>query len=164
MVGSVLYFKKTTSIISRLIAKLTSSEFTHVGLIVAYDDLTRVATIIESNRFVETRLSMIQLDDSHVVYTTKMTEDVRNRVVEFAYESLGAKYDYFQIFGLFLSLLFKKERHALFNSSNKMICSELIDRSYYRAGVPRKNSINIGNVTPQELIELYSLKSVRKGF
>jgi uncharacterized protein YycO len=164
MVGSVLFFKKTTSIISRLIAKLTKSEFTHVGLIVAYDELTGVATIIESDRFVSTRMSIIQLDNNHVVYSTSMTEDVRDRVVEFAFESLGARYDYFQIFGLFLSLLFKRERHALFNSSNKMICSELIDRSYYRAGVARKNSINIGNTTPQELIELYSLKSVRKGF
>lgn len=164
MIGNVLFFKKTTSFVSKVIANMTKSEFTHVALIVAYDEMTNVATIIESDRFVSTRMTHIQLDETHVVYTAEnMTEEMRERVVKFALQSIGTKYDYFQIFGLFLSLIFKGDRHVIFNSSNKMICSELIDLAYYRAGIHRSNTDNIGNITPQELIEAYKLRDVRKG-
>lgn len=162
MIGDIIFFKKRNSLISRVIANITTSEFTHVGLIVAYDDMTRVVTIIESNRFIKTRLTRIQLDENHVVYSTgNKTKEVQDRILKYAYEAVGTKYDYLQLLGLFLSLLFKGERY--FNSSNKFICSELIDLSYYKAGVERKHSMNIGNVTPQELLEVYELKDIRKG-
>ncbi|MFS0905812.1 hypothetical protein AB3N02_22575 [Priestia aryabhattai] len=163
MIGNVLFFKRTTSIISRVIANITNGEYTHVGLIVAYDEMTGIATIIESDRFVSTRLTRVQLNENHAIFATEMTEEQRNLVIKFAFKSLGEKYDYLQVFGLFLSLLFKKERYAFFNSSNKLICSELIDLSYYKAGVPRKNQNNIGNITPVELFEVYELHDVRKG-
>lgn len=161
MIGNVLFFKKNNSFISRMIAKLTRSEFTHVGLIVAYDEMTRVATIIESNRFIKTRLSRIQLDKQHVVYSTGvMTNEMRNNVVKFAYKELGTKYDYFQILGILISLLFKKKRISYFDSRNKLICSELIDLAYCKAGVPRRNIYPIGNISPQELLEVYDLKRI----
>lgn len=154
-----MFFKRTNSFISRVIANITNSEFTHVGLIIAYDDITKVATIIESNRFIETRLSRIQLDENHVVYSTgTKTKEMQDKILKYAYEAVGTGYDYFQILGLFLSLIFKGER--LFNSLNKFICSELIDLAYYKAGVQRKHSYNVGNVTPQELLEVYDLKEI----
>lgn len=164
MIGNILFFKKTTSFVSRIIANITKSEFTHVGLIVGYDDMTGVATIIEADRFVATRLTHVQLDETHVVYSTEdMTEEMRERIVKYSMKSIGIKYDYLQAFGLFLSLVFKGNRHAVFNSSNKLICSELIDLAYYKSGVPRINTDNIGNITPQELVEAYKLRDVRKG-
>lgn len=163
MIGDVVFFKKDNSLISKVIANITKSEFTHVGLIVAYDEKTKIATIIESNRFVETRLTRVQLDSNHVVYTTgDKPREVQDRILKFAYEQVGKKYDYLQILGLFLSLLLKGERYVVFNSSNKLICSELIDLAYYKAGVKRKTNISIGDVTPQELLKVYDFEEIEK--
>lgn len=156
-----MFFKNDNSIISRIIANVTKSKWTHVGLIVDYDESTGMATIIESNRFITTRVTTTEIDTTHVVFSTAMTEEVKQRVVEYAFKQLGTKYDYLQILGLFISLVFKGDRLALFNSSNKLICSELIDISYYKAGVVRKNDDNIGNVTPSELLEVYELKEIK---
>lgn len=164
MIGDVLFFKKSNTFISNLIARITRSEYTHVGLISSYDEMTGVATIIESNRFIKTKISRIQLDDTHLIFSISgISESQRNLVVKYAYNRIGSEYDYFQILGLFLSLVLKGERKPIFNSSNKIICSELIDMSFYESGIHRKNTINIGNITPQELIECYELKDVRKG-
>jgi hypothetical protein len=162
MIGDVVFFRKDSSFISRMIAFMTKSDYSHVGIIVAYDELTGLATIIESDRFVNTRINRLQIDDEkHVVYTTgnKSKEQV-DRIIKFAHEALGAKYDYFQILGLFLSLLSKGDRY--FNSANRYICSELIDLAYYKAGVKRLTDMNIGNISPQELLEVYEFR-VRKG-
>lgn len=164
MIGDVVFFMKTNSLVSRVIANITKSDFTHVGLIVAHDEMTGVATIIESNRFIETRINRIQLSDIHMVYSTGIKpKEVEDRILKYAHSKIGAKYDYFQILGLFLSLLFKGERRAIFNSTNKLICSELIDLAYYKSGIERKHNVNIGNITPQELLEVYDLKDIRKG-
>jgi Permuted papain-like amidase enzyme, YaeF/YiiX, C92 family len=158
MVGDVIFFKKSTSLISRLIAFLTSSNYTHVGLIVEYDETTGIVTIIESDRFVNTRLNTFLIDEKkHVVYTTgEKTEEQLDRIMKFAFDSIGKKYDYFQIIGLMLSEITKGGRY--FNNSNRFICSELIDLAYYSAGVERLTNYNLGNVTPQELISCYNFR------
>jgi len=161
MIGNVVFFKKTDSLISKMIAKVTKSDYTHVALIVGYDELTRVATIIESDRFSKTRLSRIQLNEEHVVYTTGyQPKEVTDKIIRYAHQQIGMNYDYLQLVGIFLSLVFKRKRDAYFNSANKMICSELIDLAYYKAGVKRNNYDSIGNVTPQELFEVYDLQQV----
>lgn len=164
MIGDVIFFRKDDTLISRIIAHITNSEYTHVGLIVAYDELTQYATIIESNRFVDTRIVILKLDkERHVVYTTgDKPKEQTERILKYAYEAIGTKYDYLQIIGMFLSLLFKCRRDRLFNSKNKLICSEFIDIAYFKAGVKRNGSRKLGDVTPQELFEVYDFK-VRKG-
>jgi uncharacterized protein YycO len=161
VIGNVIFFKKDNSFISKIIANISKSDYTHVALIIGYDELTGVATIIESNRFVTTRITTTVINEDHVVYSTAMTEEMRKRVVEYAFKQLGTKYDYLQILGLFISLIFKGDRFAFFNSSNKFICSELIDLAFYKAGVKRKNDFNIGNITPQELLVVYELKELK---
>jgi hypothetical protein len=164
MVGDVVFFRKTNSFVSRIIAYVSKSEYTHVGLIVNHDEVTGITTIIEVDRFVKTKESKIQLSNDHILYSIPVKSDeMISRILEYAYRNIGTKYDYIQIFGLALSLLFNGERHPIFNSANKLICSELIDLSYYKAGVERKNTLNIGNVTPQELLGVYELKEVTKG-
>lgn len=163
MIGDVLFFKKTDTFISKLIAKITRSEFTHVALIVAFDNKTNVATIIESERFIRTRESRVQLGERHVIYSLQNADkDMRCRIVRNARKHIGKKYDWTLILGILASVLFKWNR-SYFNRANKLICSELIDLAYYKAGVPRDNNLNIGSITPQELLEVYSLKDVRKG-
>lgn len=164
MIGDVIFFKKERSFISRIIAFMTKSEYSHVGLIVAYDELNNYATIIESNRFVDTRITILKLNEEHhVVYTTgEKPQEQIDRILKYAYGAIGTKYDYMQIFGLFIALLFKTKKHRWFNSRNKLICSEFIDLAYYKAGVKRNDSIKLGDVTPQELLEVYDFR-IRKG-
>lgn len=161
LIGNVLFFKKTDSLISRVIAKVTKSEFTHVGLIVSFDKSTNIATIIESDRLVRTRLSIIQLTDEHAVYSVELTDKQREDILKFAHNSIGEKYDYLLAIGILISSIFKGARQY-FNNSNRLICSELIDLAYYKSGVKRKNENHIGDVTPQELIDLYGLKEIGK--
>lgn len=164
MIGDVIFFKKTNSFISEVIANITKSDFTHVGLIVAVDKPTGDVIIIESNRFIRTRLERIKLNDEfHAIYSIGYkSQETEKRIVHYAYEALSIRYDYFQILGLFLSLLFKGDRYAMFNSQNKLICSELIDIVYVKSGIKRKNMENLGNVTPQDLLDLYSFTMIEK--
>src|SRR5690606_29684225 len=100
MIGDVIFFKKERSFISRIIAFMTKSEYSHVGLIVAYDELNNYATIIESNRFVDTRITILKLNEEHhVVYTTgEKPQEQIDRILKYAYGAIGTKYDYMQIF------------------------------------------------------------------
>lgn len=165
MIGDIVFFRKDkTSFISRLIAKITRSEFTHVGLIIGYDKDNNIAKIVESNRFVNTRIDTIELNKcKHVIYTTaeEKTQEQIYMIMKIAYDYVGVKYDYCQVIGLFLSLLLKRRKNALFNSKNKLICSELIDVIYYKVGIKRNNVYSLGNVTPQDLFEVYDLR-IRK--
>lgn len=147
-----------------MIAKFTKSKYTHVGLIVAHDDLTGETTIIEADRFIKTGLNQITLDDKvHVVFTTgEKSVEIKERIVKSAMEKIGTGYDYMQILGLFISLILKGSRYEIFDNSNRMICSELIDIAYLKAGVKRKNMDNLGNVTPQELLESYSFRMIER--
>lgn len=165
MIGDVIFFKKNeSSFISRIIAKLTDGEYTHVGIIVNYNELINEVVIIESDRFVNTRLNRITLDENlHTIYTVHgKTDEQSERILEYAFDALGTKYDYLQILGLFISLLFKRRRYALFNSRNKLTCSELIDTVYYKSGIKRNGINNLNNVTPIELLEVYDFR-IRKG-
>jgi len=164
MVGDILFFRKTNSWISKIISNLTKGEYTHVGLIISYDEPTGVATIIESNRFIQTRIITIVIDDSYSIFSTgDKPESQRDMIIKYAHDSLGTKYDYLHIIGLAISLLFKGERLKFFNIKNRIICSELIDLAYFKAGVKRNHNVNLGNITPIELLEVYDLKEIRKG-
>lgn len=158
VIGDILFFKKSNNFISNAIASITKSDYTHVGIIIAYDQMSQVATIIESDRFIRTKISRVQLNESHSIFAVEnMTDEQRELVLKYAHSKIGTEYDYVQILGLFFSLIFKGERRPIFNSTNKIICSELIDLSYVKAGIKRNNADNIGNVTPQELFEVYRL-------
>lgn len=165
MIGDVLFFRKDeNSFISRAIAKMTKSEYSHVGIIIGYDKANNVVTIIESNRFVDTRVDLIELDKcKHVIYTIgDKSKEQMDLMRKLSYKAIGIKYDYMQIVGLFFSLLLNRREYAWFNSGNKLICSEFVDIVYYKSGVKRKGVYSLGNVTPQELFEVYDFR-IRKG-
>lgn len=165
MIGDAIFFRyNQSSFISRIIARLTRGEYTHVGIIVDYNQLSNKVVIIESNRFAKTRLVEVTLDENiHTIYTVHgKTKEQSDKIAEYAYQSLGVKYDYFQIIGLFISLLFKRRRLAWFNSKNKLICSEIIDNAYIKSGIKRKHMDNLGNITPMELLDAYDFR-IREG-
>lgn len=158
MIGSLVFYKNDHSFVSEAICLITRSQYNHCAIVVGYDEETNVATIIEANGFIKTRTSTIKIDDSHIIYAPKnMTKEMSDKVVQYAFSKIGTEYDYFQILGLFISYVFKEPRFALFNSTNKFICSELVDKAYQYAGVPRKDKDNLGDISPQELFGEYDL-------
>lgn len=160
MIGNTVFYRGQ-GLLSRIVAKLTKSKFSHVSIILKYDELTKIATVIESNILIRTRVTTIKIDENHVIYDVNVNDEIREKIIENALDCLKTKYDYFQDFGIFLSIILKIPRFQFFDDGNKYICSELIDMSYFRAGVPRKNLDNLGDVTPQELLYVYDLKELK---
>jgi uncharacterized protein YycO len=161
MIGSVVFFKKNKeSFISLIISKLTKSEYTHVGMIVAYNELLKEAVIIESDRFVNTRLTNLRIDNNiHEIYYIKnLSSEHKYRILDNAYKELGKKYDYKQVLSLALSLIFNIKFKNFSNNYNRLICSELIDIVLFKSGIKRKNYDNLVNVTPKELLESYDFE------
>lgn len=165
LVGDILLFKRGESYTSKTISRLTKSEYTHVGLIVSQVSNTDMITIIESDRGIKTRLRALNIDwDNHSVYRLKYKDSVNiEEVLRLAHTYTGTKYDYFKTFGMLISLISNKRRYRFFNSNSRMICSALIDVSYYTAGVIRLNDVYIGNVTPNELLNVYEFIKI-EGF
>jgi uncharacterized protein YycO len=139
-------FFRGKGIVGSLISWFTQSPYSHVGL--AIDG----AHIIQAYRFVQTGIVPFEYDPSiHRVYRLDLTEQQKKDILYYAVSIIGTEYDYWQLIGL----LFNKR--GLFDSANKLICSEVIDKAFYYAGVPRKGNLPIGDVTPGELLEIYNL-------
>jgi len=71
----------------------------------------------------------------------------------------GTDYDYAQIFEMLFRIVFRIKR-TLFNNQSKLTCSEVVDRSFYLAGVKRKDVDNLYDLTPEELLHKYPLTRV----
>lgn len=156
-IGDVIFFKAENTWISKLISKLTHSPYTHVGLAIGKNH------IIEANRFVNTRIVRFDFDGKkHAVYRLQGIDDkIRDKIYAQAMVYNNYPYDYLQILGLFFRYLFRWKKDNLFNRANRLICSELIDYTFYYAGVNRKRELELGDITPSMLLELYDLKKVR---
>lgn len=152
--GDVILYK-SYGIIGRTISFITRSPYSHVALAVDED------TVLESDRFINTRLSDIHSRKvvHHVYRVNGITEEQQRNAVNYAMETIGTKYDYLQILGLFFRYVFRL-KYLTFNSYNKFICSENIDYAFIRADIPRKDLEHLLDVSPQELLEKYDLRRV----
>ncbi|QIA28507.1 putative papain-like amidase enzyme [Phage f2b1] len=149
--GDVIFYKPT-SLVGWIISKLTHSDYSHVALAVdAYN-------IVEADKFIKSRVSNLYYVDSinSVYRLNNATDDQKHIIVNHALTMVGMRYDYKQIFGLFLRLTFRKD-YSTFNTANKYICSEIVDTAFLMADVPRKDTRNLGDISPQELFEKYDL-------
>lgn len=152
-IGDVVFFRPS-SFLSNLIGWFTKSDYSHVGLVVGE------GTIIEADRFMKTKLRMLDGTEDISVYRVPNVTDRQKQAISLqALTYKGFGYDYFQILGTFIRLVFGRES-SWFNAKNKLICSELIDLVFYVADIPRKLTRSIGDVTPEELFEVYELRKV----
>ncbi|AOZ62012.1 hypothetical protein QCM8_94 [Bacillus phage QCM8] len=150
-------FYRPKSIIGWVISKVTNSPYSHVALAIDSN------TLIEANRFIKTRIVPIEYDKNitHVYRLENLTQEEREKIVELAVSLEGTDYDYAQIFEMFVRIVFRMKR-TLFNNQKKLTCSEVVDRSFYLAGVKRKDNEFLFDVTPEELIHKYPLTRVLK--
>lgn len=161
-IADVVFFRSTDNLISKAISSLTSSEFTHVGLVTSVSADGKCGEIIEADRFIKTRRRAFEFDTTqHALYRVPdLTEKQKNDIVNFAISKEGTGYDYLQIIGFFLRLAFKLNISNLFNRANHLICSELIDISYFASGVERTSINSLGDVLPVDLLDSYNFQLV----
>lgn len=149
--GDIIFYRPT-GLVGWTISKITHSEYSHVAL--ALDSYN----IIEADKFIKSRISnLYYVENIHKVYRVKgITDYERQKVVNNSLTMLGVRYDYKQIIGLYLRLVFRMDS-STFNRANKYICSEIVDNAFIAADIPRKDNNNLGDITPQELFEKYDL-------
>ncbi|AEW47204.1 hypothetical protein BCP78_0197 [Bacillus phage BCP78] len=148
-------FYRPTGFIGRVISYFTKSPYSHVALAI------NANTIIEADRFTKTRIVPIEYDKNitHIYRLENLTQEEREKIVELATSLEGTDYDYAQILEMFVRIVFRIKR-TLFNNQKKLTCSEVVDRSFYLAGVKRKDTEFLYDVTPEELIHKYPLTRV----
>lgn len=148
-------FYRPTGFIGRVISYFTKSPYSHVALAIDAN------TIIEADRFTKTRIVPIEYDKNitHIYRLENLTQEEREKIVELATSLEGTDYDYAQILEMFVRIVFRIKR-TLFNNQKKLTCSEVVDRSFYLAGVKRKDMEFLYDVTPEELIHKYPLTRV----
>lgn len=151
--GDVLFFRGASPI-SKLISWFTKSPYTHVAL--ALGD----GRIIESDRFVNTRIRHLTDEDVFDIHRLHdATPESLNLACMVAQSFEGARYDYLQIAGIAVRLLFRWDK-TLFNRANYFICSELIDVSFMASYIERLHQSYIGSLDPGQLLQAYDLRKV----
>jgi uncharacterized protein YycO len=154
-IGDIVFFRKTDTLLTRLIANVQHSPYTHVGMIVG-DGL-----MVEAQGFMRTRILPLALEpDKYEIYRIpNLTDEQKRRIVEFAESKVYTKYDYWKAVGLFIRFEFM-DRFKGFDESNRYICSELVDMALHAGNVPRRNMDHLGDVSPSELFVYYDLQKV----
>jgi hypothetical protein len=154
LAGDVIFYRPEGPI-GWIISKVSRSPYSHVSLAIDSD------TVIEADRFVKSRFAdLLYNKEIHHVYRLRdITEEQRQKIVEVASTFTGIEYNYSKIISLFLRLVFNVTKSP-FNNANKLICSDIIDKAFIMAKVPRADTNNMMNLTPQELLSEYDLVRV----
>jgi hypothetical protein len=162
MKADVIFYQNSASVISRFISKLTKSPYTHVAIVVSDEVKDGTVEIMEANRFIKVRRIALALNPCihHIYRVPVLTPYQRDLISLTVSKQAGKPYDYLQIMGWFLRLVFNIKRDNLFNHANLPICSELIDKAFNEAGVKRKPYPWVGDVTPQHLLDVYNFEEV----
>lgn len=155
LIGDIVYFRPE-SFVGKVVSVVTRCEYSHVGMYVGDNQ------IVESNIGIKTRIIDFTYNkDIHAVYRVrKMSVEQRLDIQRYAKSLCGYPYDYIQILGMFFQIIFNWNQNNLLNRTNYLICSELIDKAYYFAEVPRRGDKVLGDILPMELTEIYSFRKV----
>ncbi len=153
-VGDIVMFKPE-SFIGDVICKVTKSEYSHVAIALS-DTL-----LLNSNRFIKSNVVELDYNEEihHIYRPIGITDIQKEKLLHEAYKYIDVRYDYIQIIGLFLRIVFNWNT-TLLNNLNKFICSEIIDKVYYESGVARLDNKYMYNITPQELLEKYNFYKI----
>lgn len=150
----VLMFKSDGSFIQNAISEVTKSPYVHSAIAVGDGNL------IESNGFIKTREFPLSGEAGFDVYRIdKLTNEQKEKIINFAQSKIGTKYDYEKILGLLIR--FELLPHFKgFTEPGHFICSGLVDEAFFNAAVSRKNKDFIGNLVPGELLTYYKFKRI----
>lgn len=145
-IGDIVLYKGN-GFFSKLVRFFTKSEYSHVSMMLS-DKLS-----IEANWYKKSNVVPIKYDkDTMEFYRVKggLTDKQKLVLLQHSYNFLNKVYDYPQIFG-YVIRFFDKSKINLFNSTKRLICSELIDRAYLKLGIDLSSENYIGDVTPKDI-------------
>lgn len=147
MIGDII-FCRSSSPISWIIRNLTNSEWSHCIVSVSDDN----SYIMESDIFQRCRVKRNRYDPEQTkTIRIPMTHEEQIQLLLFLLTYSDRGYDYRQIWGMFLRVIGLRKQENLWNSRNKIICSELIDRAFLKAGIDLVEGKRNGDVTPHDI-------------
>jgi hypothetical protein len=145
IVGDIVFFKGQTWV-SKVVAELTGSPYTHVG--VAFSD----STVLEADRFIKARVRNLNDFDIYTVMRCELSAEQRRSILINGTNFIGTKYDYLEIAKWFFKLTTNIEGHGLVNNANRVYCSELVDFLFKSVGVDLVPDRVDGDVLPVHLL------------
>lgn len=133
-VGDIILFRKCeNSLISKIIAKLTSSSFTHVGIVEYVDNDCITVAEAQAKGFVLNEYPT-ELVESNIIcgeWTVLQSKKPLMCVEAIISQYLGKPYGYLDLVAIFL---YKITGKILFKGTSKrLICSEAVTRVLYDA-------------------------------
>lgn len=139
-----LVFYRGNGPVSKLIQKVTKSEFSHVAL------------VLDSFHLVETdwkyplaiRHISYKFDDCVVMRYPGLTEEQGKKIERYLEDTINSRYDYALVVSHFFNVLWKSK---LINDPARFDCSEWIDRAFHYAGIDLCPWEEFGSVTPADL-------------
>jgi len=165
MINDIVLFRKNNSWISRAIAFVTSSSYTHAGIVYYVGNNEVITAEAQAKGFVLVKRSKEEFDAlvnlrSIILLRSRkplfdMTEDIELM--------LGTKYGYLDLLKILINKITGKK--AFKESTNSIICSEAVARLLYSASdckVDLSKEFNKGFdlITPDDLNMSKFLKSV----
>lgn len=153
--GDILLFKPT-NIFTKIIAKLSRSEYSHAGVV--YGDLHGKKMMFDID-WTKSKIAPIDYDRDFDVYRpTTLSDPRRERLKGAIINMLNKQYDYIQLVGFLNRLYFRSNK--IFNNPNKFVCSEIVDVVFDMVGIDLLVRYKKGNVTPQNLADSILTKKI----
>lgn len=146
-IGDIVLYRGK-SIFSRLVRFFTGSAYTHASMLISERH------IIEANWYKKSNIKKFKLDLKKMeVYRFKggLTPEQQISIVQDSYDFLNKYYDYGQLLGYVWEYFRGKRKTNPFSSKSRLICSELVDRSYSRINIDLVKYRSDGNVTPEDI-------------
>ena len=140
--GDVVFVEPET-LIGRIISWF-DGRFAHVAIAVSESE------ILETNYFINTKIRPLKYKKIEIM-PLNLTDEQRKRVPTIAKSLVGRRYDYFQLFWLFIKqLLGLRGLKNIFNTPSMLICSELVVVVLKEIGYIPNYEI-LSDVAPNEL-------------
>jgi len=133
--GDLLFYKGKSSLISKLICKLSNGQYSHVAMFI------NKYHIIEADKYNLASIKHINYNrsDYDIYRVSDLTNEQIIKMQKYINTILNSKYDWLFIFSRFINKLFKTK---IYNYKYEFNCDELIYNIFLYVGINLINNIN----------------------
>ena len=163
--ADILMYKGTT-LFSRLIRKVTKSEYSHAGIVAWWNDRLMVLEAVGKGVIVTPISSNISHYKGEVhLYSTKasISANVRSKMLQFAQQELGKEYATWKLILFGIKIIFKKnldEKDEL-KRTNKLYCSHYVAQVYNSQGHDLKKGVSDRFMRPEDIANSKLLEKIK---
>ncbi|MHA1831074.1 MAG: YiiX/YebB-like N1pC/P60 family cysteine hydrolase [Candidatus Helarchaeota archaeon] len=139
--GDIILFYNRRNLISRVIAKITKSNWDHVGIYIGYGMVVEATwpkiKLTHIFNWLKPEIYNIKI----LRYKTYLDKYSRKTIRHYVLSQLGKQYDLVGIFGFLFSIIFKsKKLKHIIQHIDKFYCSELVAKAYQELDLYFKDS------------------------